>query len=190
MIAFFCWIGLSASASVLSARRRTSLLNVSSSCALWSTVVASVGRGLVALRRSPRVLASTAANAVPSVAENADSTDGTCSLLLVKSVRTCRARVRWRRPPPRSAGVICSSTHLIAESTAFCTSSGCIELVSKSSVSKRWPATSSDVSGFEASRRDRLGARARRCAVRAVGAAVAAALPRASRHSRSARRWR
>ena len=40
-----------------------------------------------------------------------------------------------------------SSTHLIAASAAFCTSSGCIELVSNSSVSSRWPATSSDVRG-------------------------------------------
>src|SRR6266542_1997748 len=47
----------------------------------------------------------------------------------------------------RSAAVIFSSTYLRAESTARCTSSGCIELTSKTSVISRRPASMSDVIG-------------------------------------------
>ena len=41
----------------------------------------------------------------------------------------------------RSAGLICSSTNVLAESIARCTSSGCIELRSKTSAISRRPAS-------------------------------------------------
>ena len=44
-----------------------------------------------------------------------------------------------------SAGLICSSTYFVAESTARCTSSGCIELMSNSSTIRRRPASASEV---------------------------------------------
>src|SRR5262249_40851000 len=92
------------------------------------------------------VLASTASKAVPSAPENPASTCATFSLLLVKSVNTCRLEPMVATAT-RSEPLICSSTHFCADSTAFCTSSGCMELVSKSSVSRRCPATSSCESG-------------------------------------------
>ena len=49
-----------------------------------------------------------------------------------------------------SAGLIVSLTYFTAESTARCTSSGCIELMSKSSTIRRRPASSSDVIGLGA----------------------------------------
>ena len=71
----------------------------------------------------------------------------------MKSVSICRLEP-IDATATRSAGVICSSTHFTAPSAAFCTSSGCIELVSNTSTQMRWPATSSDVNGpFAASTR-------------------------------------
>src|SRR5205085_6081939 len=94
------------------------------------------------------VLASTGANAVPLAADSDDSAASTCSLLLVKSVSTC-SDDPIAATATRSAVVMRSCTHLAEPSIAFCTSSGSIELVSKSSVIKRWPATSSEVSGCD-----------------------------------------
>ena len=48
----------------------------------------------------------------------------------------------------RSAGDISVFTYFCADSTDRCTSSGCIELVSKSRTISRRPATSSDRSGL------------------------------------------
>src|SRR5438093_1128533 len=56
-------------------------------------------------------------NAVPSVAEKADSTERNRSLLLVKSVRTCRLEL-IAATATRSAPVICPSTHFTASSIA------------------------------------------------------------------------
>ena len=50
-----------------------------------------VGRGLCRASSVAAVLASTGANAVPSLAAKADSTERIRSLLLVKSVSTCSA---------------------------------------------------------------------------------------------------
>jgi hypothetical protein len=47
-----------------------------------------------------------------------------------------------------SAGLILSSTYFVAESTARCTSSGCIELMSKSRTIRRRPANASGVITF------------------------------------------
>ena len=95
------------------------------------------------------VLASTGANAVPPTGENNESADRTCSLSLVKSVTTCSDELMVATAT-RSAGDIRSSTHFTAPSTAFCTSSGCIEAVSKTSVTRRCPATSSELKGGKA----------------------------------------
>ena len=60
-----------------------------------------------------------------------------------------RADRRHRDEVGRRSSV--SSTYFLAESTARCTSSGCIELTSKSSVISRRPASMSDVIGTGAS---------------------------------------
>ncbi len=127
-------------------RRRTSLLNVSSSCALTSTAGSSDAVAAFAASSLAMVLASTSATLVPSEAANAWSARPTACRSVVKSCSTCSV-APIEATATRSAGAMRLSVHFSAASTARCTSSGCIELVSNSSTHTRWPATSSDVSG-------------------------------------------
>jgi hypothetical protein len=68
-------------------------------------------------------------------------------LSAVKSVRTSR-RDEIVATATMSAGLIFSFTYFVAESTARCTSSGCIDAMSNSSTISRRPASSSEVIGF------------------------------------------
>src|SRR5579871_1640850 len=131
---------------VCNARSRMSVLNVDSSCALVSTVVVSAAVAALVCSSVDIVLASTSATAVPSAMANALRRERILSLSLVKSCTICKLD-EMTATATRSDGDIRSFVHLIAPSADFWTSSGCIELVSKSRIQTRCPATSSEVSG-------------------------------------------
>ena len=92
------------------------------------------------------VLATGASVAVPSVNASVPRAAVTVARSPVKSVRTVSVDPMVAMAT-RSAALIVSFTYLFAESTARCTSSGCIELTSNTSVISRRPATMSDVIG-------------------------------------------
>src|SRR5580765_7767749 len=132
----------SVSASALIARSRTSLLNMSMSAVSCDVVSSAAAASSVAA-----VLAVGGGVAVPSVYPSLPSALDTLVLSALKSLSTS-SLVLIVATATMSAGVIVVSTYLVAESTARCTSSGCIDAMSKRSTIRRRPASSSDVIGF------------------------------------------
>ncbi len=111
-----------------------------------SVLVASSVATAAASSTAAVAAAAGASVAVPSVKASVPSAVETLTRSDVKSVSTLSIDPTVATAT-RSAAVIFSSTYFWADSTARCTSSGCIELTSKTSVISRRPATRSEVSG-------------------------------------------
>ena len=114
-----------------------------------SSSAVSVGVSSVAaaaVSSTAAVLAAGASVAVPSVNASVPSAVETFARSDVKSVSTLSVEPTVATAT-RSAALIFSPTYFWAESTARCTSSGCIELMSKTSAMSRRPASASDVIG-------------------------------------------